>query len=458
MVTTSSTGAPCTRPRFAKASPSRHGAPRRVHGLGILALTLAFGCTADTGGPGAEDLGADDATSASAGALAVGNGNFRIQSVHSARCLDVAEVATHNGAKLQQWGCGFEANKIFQFTHRGGSDFEIKARHSNRCMDVPSGQSEPGLRIQQWDCFGNGAQTFEMRSVGNDEYLIVNRASGLCLDIGGWSTENGGALVQWSCHGGANQRFRLLDAGDSPPPPPSGWRLVWRDEFDGPGVDESKWNYEVKGPGWVNQELQNYTHRRWENARVENGHLVIEARRDWFQGHEYSSARLKTHGKASWRYGRVEARIRVPTGHGTWAAFWLMPDNCSRGWPACGEIDILEHVGYEPNIIHATTHSAAYNWMSSSQRTAWTHVPGAIDGFHVYSMEWTPERIDVFVDGRHYYASTNPHWGDDWWPFDKNFHVILNLAVGGNWGGARGVDPNIWPRRMLVDYVRVYQR
>jgi hypothetical protein len=275
--------------------------------------------------------------------------------------------------------------------------------------------------------------------------------SGLWLSAlvggGGAVAAHGERLDTW-------ESFRVAFGGSED----EGRRLVWSDEFDGNAIDESKWSYEVQRPGWVNHELQNYTDHRWENARVEDGHLVIEARRDWYQGHEYSSARLKTQGKASFRYGRVEARIEVPGGWGTWPAFWMMPEDFSRGWPACGEIDIMEEVGYEGDVVHATTHAAAYNWQRAEQRTAWTDAPGATSGFHIYALEWTPDRIDVFVDGRLYFTSENPHWGDDWWPFDKNFYVILNLAVGGDWGGAQGVDPNIWPRRMLVDYVRVYER
>jgi hypothetical protein len=237
----------------------------------------------------------------------------------------------------------------------------------------------------------------------------------------------------------------------------NGMKLVWSDEFDGTTIDESKWNWEVQRPGWVNHELQNYTNRRRENARVEDGHLVIEGRRDGFGGYEYSSARLKTQGKASWKYGRVEARIQVPGGWGTWPAFWMMPDDFSRGWPACGEMDILEHVGYDPNVVHATLHAQAYNWQRSEQRTASTVVSGAITGYHVYVLDWRPNGIEMSVDGRVYFSMVNPNQGNDWWPFDKTFYVIFNLAIGGDWGGARGVDPNVWPQRMLVDYVRVYQ-
>lgn len=278
------------------------------------------------------------------------------------------------------------------------------------------------------------------------------------ITSGRWvSAENGGGGPVFA-YGPAFGDWEKLVIGLGPTTPVSDWRLVWSDEFNGSSIDESKWTWEVQGPGWVNHELQNYTNRRWENSRVENGHLVIEGRRDWYNGHEYSSARLKTQGRASWKYGKVEARIKLPGGWGTWPAFWMMPDNQSRGWPACGEIDIMEEVGYNQDSIHATTHSQAYNWKSNTQRTAATNVGGVTSDYHTYTLEWYPDRIDMFVDGRKYYTSRNDYTGDDAWPFDKNFHIILNLAIGGDWGGAQGVDPNIWPRQMLVDYVRVYQR
>jgi hypothetical protein len=279
------------------------------------------------------------------------------------------------------------------------------------------------------------------------------------LTSGGWLTAVGGGGAGTDVSGasfGDAQTFEL-QLRNPPPPPPLDWELVWQDEFDGPEIDESKWSYEDKGPGWVNNELQNYVPRRKENARIEDGKLVIEGRRDNFEGHEYSSARLHTHGKASWKFGRFVARLQVPAGRGTWPAFWMMPDDSSRGWPACGEIDVMEHVGYEPNVVHSTTHSLKFNWMADEQRTAWVPVAGATSGFHEYAIEWRPGRIDAYVDGQHYFASFDDGSGDDAWPFNKNFYLILNLAIGGNWGGAMGVDPNVWPQRYVIDWVRVYQ-
>jgi glycosyl hydrolase family 16 len=309
-----------------------------------------------------------------------------------------------------------------------------------------------------------GWETFRIVRAAGAGAVSTGDVVGLQTLVGGtWvsATSGGGGPV--SASGAALGAWEQLVVGLGPSRwvygvEAYGWRQVWSDEFDGGGIDGSKWAHEVQGPGWVNHELQAYTTRS-ENARVEEGHLVIEARRDFVGGGAYSSARLETQGKASWTYARVEARMQVPAGWGTWPAFWMMPDDQSRGWPACGEIDIMEHVGHDQDAVHATTHSQTYNWHNpSSQRTSTVHVDGATTGYHVYVAEWTPSGIDFFVDGVKYFTSPNDHTGDDAWPFHKNFHIILNLAVGGDWGGAMGVDPNIWPRRLLVDYVRVYQR
>jgi beta-glucanase (GH16 family) len=238
-----------------------------------------------------------------------------------------------------------------------------------------------------------------------------------------------------------------------------GWQLVWSDEFDQGGLPASnKWNYEVQGPGWVNNELQNYTGNRSENARVENGKLVIEARRDWYQGKEYSSARLKTAQKADWTYGRMEIRAKLPGGRGTWPAIWMMPTDCSKGWPTCGEIDIMEHVGYDPGRVHATVHTQWYNWPAGNQPTGTAFYGDATSNFHTYALEWFPDHLDAYVDNQKYFTYKNDGAGSGSWPFNKPFYLILNLAVGGDWGGAQGVDANSYPQRMEVEYVRVFKQ
>ncbi|HEU4710714.1 MAG TPA: glycoside hydrolase family 16 protein [Pyrinomonadaceae bacterium] len=249
-------------------------------------------------------------------------------------------------------------------------------------------------------------------------------------------------------------------------PPKNSWQLVWSDEFDYTGLpDSSKWRYDVGGHGWGNKELQNYTDRRQENARVENGVLIIEARRDGGKANPYTSARIVTKTKGDWTYGRFEVRAKLPSGRGTWPAIWMLPTQRSYGqnyWPDNGEIDIMEHVGYEPDVIHFSAHTKAYYHSINTQKTAKTPIESARSGFNVYAVEWTPQEIRWYVNDREYFKFnnerlSNPAADYKQWPFDKPFHILLNLAVGGTWGGRDGVDESIWPQRMEVDYVRVYK-
>jgi beta-glucanase (GH16 family) len=228
--------------------------------------------------------------------------------------------------------------------------------------------------------------------------------------------------------------------------------------------DESKWNHEVRGPGWVNNELQNYTNRRSENVRIENGILILEARRDYFGGHEYSSSRINTAGKADITYGRVAVRARVPDGRGTWPAIWMMP-TCSEAtgwngcgdWPNAGEIDLMEHVGFDPNRVHFTIHCEAYNFRDNTQMTRSTPMPSATSEFHDYVLVWNENMIEMGIDGRVFFRYDNPGTGRSTWPFNMPFHLIMNVAVGGTWGAQEGVDPNVFPKRLEVDYVRFYE-
>ena len=237
------------------------------------------------------------------------------------------------------------------------------------------------------------------------------------------------------------------------------WQLVWADEFNYDGLpDSKKWGYDVGGHGWGNKELQYYTERRKENARVENGKLIIEARRDSWEGHEYTSARLVTKNKGDWKYGRFEVKAKLPSGRGTWPAIWMLPTGYEYGgWPASGEIDIMEHVGWDADVVHASVHTSAYNHKINTQKTAKINVPDARSGFNVYAVEWTPDEIRGYVNKQQYFTFKNEHASSREWPFDKPFHLLLNIAVGGTWGGEKGVDENIWPQRMEIDYVRVFR-
>ncbi len=245
------------------------------------------------------------------------------------------------------------------------------------------------------------------------------------------------------------------------PPVVAERKLVWSDEFDTDGLpDAKKWGYNVGGDGWGNNELQFYTNARSENARVEKGSLVIEARKETYQSKAYTSARLLTQNTATWTYGRMEIRAKLPTGRGTWPAIWMLGTNINTaGWPLCGEIDIMEHVGFDQGVIHGTVHSEAYNHVKGTQLGQQTRLETASSAFHVYAIDWTADRIDFYVDSLKYYTVSKQTLGNTpaQWPFDKPFFLLLNVAVGGNWGGQKGVDETIWPRRMEVDYVRVYQ-
>jgi beta-glucanase (GH16 family) len=263
----------------------------------------------------------------------------------------------------------------------------------------------------------------------------------------------------------------VLRSKDRPRP---SLELVWQDEFDGDELDEKKWSARVWPARKVNDEDQAYTGRP-ENLRLEDGMLVIEAHNEDYEGANYTSARIHSSGKGDFLYGRFEVRAKLPRGQGTWPAIWMLPSdpfayatNCAEGewqgnpdcdaWPNSGEIDIMEHVGYQMNHVHGTVHTKAYYWQVWEQRKGRILLDDVAEEFHVYAVEWTPERIDAFVDDTLYFSYMNEHKGWREWPFDKPFHLILNVAVGGAWGRAGGpIDDTVFPQRMLVDFVRVYQ-
>lgn len=242
--------------------------------------------------------------------------------------------------------------------------------------------------------------------------------------------------------------------------------LVWAEEFDYSGLpDKANWTYDVGngcdlpcGCGWGNQELQYYSEARPENARVENGHLIIEAHQEQIETNQYSSARIATRTKGSWKYGKLEIRAKLPMGKGTWPAIWMLPtENQYGGWPKSGEIDIMEHVGHVPDSIYGTVHTGAFNWLKGTHRGGAAELDDLADEFHTYGIDWDESKIDFFVDDRVYMSFQNENSGEEAWPFDQPFYLILNLAVGGILGGKEGVGEDIWPQQMLVDYIRVYQ-
>jgi beta-glucanase (GH16 family) len=233
---------------------------------------------------------------------------------------------------------------------------------------------------------------------------------------------------------------------------------IWADEFDnGNTPDPSKWSYDIGGGGWGNNELQYYS-KNAANAGIKNGVLTIKAIRESISGSAYSSARIVTKGKGDWLYGRFEARAKVPAGKGTWPAFWMLPTDNNYGiWPKSGEIDILEHVGYAPNEINCTVHTDAFNHIKGTQVGVKKTIPTAITEFHIYRVDWTPLAITGYIDDVQYFEFKNSNSSVATWPFDSKFHIILNQAVGGNWGGAQGIDTSAYPASFDIDYVRVYK-
>ena len=259
-------------------------------------------------------------------------------------------------------------------------------------------------------------------------------------------------------------------------PASENWQLVWSDEFDVDGEpDASKWSANIWPARKVNDEDQAYTARP-KNMRVENGLLTLEAHKEDYDDANYTSGRIHSDGKGDFLYGRFEVRAKLPAGKGSWPAIWMLPSDpyrysttCEPGedwqgsstcdaWPNSGEIDIMEHVGYQMNHIHGTVHNEAYYWAKWEQRKGRIIIDGVADDFHVYALEWTPDEIRAYVDDTLYFVYINEKSGWESWPYDQPFHLILNVAVGGMWGrSGGGIDDDIFPLEMVVDYARVYE-
>ncbi len=231
-------------------------------------------------------------------------------------------------------------------------------------------------------------------------------------------------------------------------------KIVWEENFDGNQLNKESWNI-VTGNGcpelcgWGNNEKQIYSD---ENVKVANGFLIIKAKRE---GDRYTSARINSKDKKEFQYGRIEVRAKLATGKGLWPAFWMLGSNINEvGWPLCGEIDILEYVGKEPERIFTTLHTA--DSYGASKNTRKDVVKGVEEGFHTFAIDWSKDRIEFLIDGALFYTFSPEDKDEKVWPFDQPFYVILNLAIGGNFGGPE-VDDSIFPQEFIIDYVRVYQ-
>lgn len=242
--------------------------------------------------------------------------------------------------------------------------------------------------------------------------------------------------------------------------PKQGKKLVFKDEFTRPGVPSSKdWVPEV---GMIrNHEAQFYTNMRRENVRKENGNLIIEARKEKWEKAEVTSASITT--RKAYTYGYFEIRAKVPVGRGTWPAIWMLgeairlPGKDFVGWPLCGEIDIMEQVGYDPAKFHFTVHVDDRNNTKGTPRTAMVEVPDTWKDFHTYGLDWNKDRLDFYFDGKKVMTYANDGQGERTWPFHRPAYLLINLAIGGDWGGNQGIDDSIFPSQYLIDYVRIYQ-
>jgi beta-glucanase (GH16 family) len=243
-------------------------------------------------------------------------------------------------------------------------------------------------------------------------------------------------------------------------PVDKGWEFEtspsFTDEFDNNGKpDPTKWGYDTGGNGWGNNELEYYTDLE-ENAHIEGGNLTISALKEAYISKNYTSARLISKGNGSLQYGRIEVRAKLPAGRGTWPAIWMLPNDNSYGdWPNSGEIDIMEMVGFDPGNVHFTVHNQTY--YGANGRGSNLLISTATSDFHKYKVDWTPYAIKGYYDDVLIFTYINTGAGSSVWPYDQKFHLLMNIAVGGSWGGVQGVDDNVFPAAMQIDYVRFYK-
>ena len=272
-------------------------------------------------------------------------------------------------------------------------------------------------------------------------------------------------LILFSCN---EEQSKYTDQGDISTISEN-WELLWSDEFNDEELDLTKWNKLNWKPGWVNNELQAYTDRD-TNIFLENGHLVLQGNiepgysgTDYVGNNyvaDYTSGRVNTDDKFSTTYGRFDIKAKLPAGKGSWPAIWMLGESISSiGWPQCGEIDIMEHVGYDQGLVHGSIHTQNYNHMYGTQKSGSKYVDDVTDAFHVYSLEWSPFYLRYLIDNEPFFFVYNDSNGDfGKWPFNDPHYLILNLAIGGDWGGVQGVSASAFPMKMYIDYVRVYKK
>jgi beta-glucanase (GH16 family) len=289
---------------------------------------------------------------------------------------------------------------------------------------------------------GNARQLFKMKTMRFNNKM--------------WLAGLLGVIVMASCGSKSNDAKPYVY---TPPPPPvdSAWSFetipVWAEDFAYKGTpDPSKWKYDLGGGGWGNNEAEFYTDSL-SNASVDNGVLTITAKKQNINGNAFTSSRMISKGSIT--YGRIEVKAMLPAGRGTWPAIWMLPDDFKYGsWPASGEVDIMEMVGFDPNNVHFSAHNSTY--FAGNSKTSTLNIPTASTSYHLYREDWTPYAIRGYYDDILVFTYINTGQGSAYWPYDQKFHLLLNLAVGGDWGGIKGIDTTAFPTAMKVEYVHFF--
>ena len=327
-------------------------------------------------------------------------------------------------------------------------DFSYQIDPSNSNLVTITNNSTGDYLYVEWD-FGNGESTSKENDKSKEHTIHYSQKGEYEVNLKLWGSLNTESDTKTISKTISIEQDALKDVKGT---------LIWSDEFDGTNINAGNWTFETGSGGWGNNELQNYTNG--SNAHIEDGKLMITARKenDDKAAGSYSSTRMISWGKQEFKYGRIEVRAKLPSGTGIWPAIWMLGANLgSAGWPACGEIDIMEYVGYEPDVVHATVHTTAGSGVNGSRSSK--TLATCEEQFHIYGLNWTEDKMEFYIDTPnnilHTYAPATKTAAN--WPFDKAHFFILNIAVGGNWGGVQGVNNSIFPQTMEVDYVRVYQ-
>ena len=364
---------------------------------------------------------------------------------------------------------GTQQEALYQSFREGPQNYEFKVAPGQYALTLFLAE-RPGVDNRQFSVWVDGEERLTRFNIPKARDGLTEAALARTLPV---DSNDGRILLEFRADPDLPllSAFRLEPAQSAMP-----GTLRWADEFDGTALNSRFWSVDEWPARKVNDEDQAYVNAP-ENLRLEDGKLIIEAHKVSDSDALYHSGRIHSSGKLDFKYGRLDVRAKLPQGQGVWPAIWLLPTHPYRyaticdartpdwqgnaqcdAWPNSGEIDLMEHVGFEPGVVHGTVHTKGYYWVEGNQRKGSIVLPDLTKSFHVYSLQWTPDRLDMLVDGLRYFTYIRDGEGWRQWPFDHSFHVIMNLAVGGMWGRAGGpIDDSIFPQRMMVDYVRVYE-